>query len=134
MGTKLNETSNLDLIELSGKWVYQSPSRGVSLEVNEQTYEVKEGIYNTSNDLDYMSVENVAASEISMVFQETQGFQDIVTDGSLPNDFPDAQLKGVEATFESMSRKYDITNVSGNLLGGGLANMDSAVYFSEFLF
>lgn len=122
MGTKLNETSNLDLIELSGKWVYQSPPRGVSLEVNEQTYEVKEGAYNTPNGLDYMIVENVATGEISMVFQGTQGFQDMVTDGTLPGAVPDAQLKDAEAAFKTMNEKYNITNVSGNSLGGGLAN------------
>ncbi|WP_088839101.1 SA1320 family protein [Listeria sp. ILCC792] len=122
MGTKLKETSDLDLIELSGKWVYKSPQEDDELTVNGNIYIVKEGVYNTSNGLDYMIVENVATGEISMVFQGTQGFQDMVTDGTLPGAVPDAQLKDAEAAFNTMSEKYNITNVSGNSLGGGLSN------------
>ncbi|ENY5687188.1 hypothetical protein ACFZEI_001337 [Listeria monocytogenes] len=87
MTTKL-KTSDTDLIELSGKWVYQHPKEGTELKVNGKIYIVKEGEYNKASGLDYMVVENVASGEISMVFEGTQGTQDFLTDGTLPGSIP----------------------------------------------
>ncbi|MPR76271.1 hypothetical protein D7389_13825, partial [Listeria monocytogenes] len=121
MTTKMG-TSDTDLIELSGKWVYRHPLRGNSLYVNGTLYEVKEGEYNKSSGLDYMIVENTTTGEISMVFEGTQGTQDFLTDGTLPGSIPNTQLREADAAYKKESQKYNIKNVAGNSLGGGLSN------------
>ncbi|MBC1515309.1 SA1320 family protein [Listeria immobilis] len=121
MTTKL-KTPDTDLIELSGKWVYKHPERGRNLTVNNTIYKVKEGEYNTASGLDYMVVENTQTGELSMVFEGTQGGKDIVTDGTLPGSVPSAQLKAANKAYKNESQKYNIKNVSGNSLGGGIAN------------
>lgn len=115
-------TSDTDLIELSGKWVYRHPLRGNSLYVNGTLYEVREGEYNKSSGLDYMIVENKTTGEISMIFEGTQGTQDFLTDGTLPGSIPNTQLREADAAYKKESQKYDIKNVAGNSLGGGLSN------------
>lgn len=121
MTTKL-KTSDTDLIELSGKWVYQHPKEGTELKVNGKIYIVKEGEYNKASGLDYMVVENVASGEISMVFEGTQGTQDFLTAGTLPGSIPNTQLREADAAYKKESQKYNIKNVAGNSLGGGLSN------------
>ncbi|HAA6726950.1 TPA_asm: hypothetical protein GHH78_06465 [Listeria monocytogenes] len=121
MTTKL-KTSDTDLIELSGKWVYQHPKEGTELKVNGKIYIVKEGEYNKASGLDYMVVENVASGEISMVFEGTQGTQDFLTDGTLPGSIPNTQLREADAAYKKETQKYNIKNVAGNSLGGGLSN------------
>ncbi|ELB8840125.1 hypothetical protein RG769_001638 [Listeria monocytogenes] len=121
MTTKL-KTSDTDLIELSGKWVYQHPKEGTELKVNGKIYIVKEGEYNKASGLDYMVVENVASGEISMVFEGTQGTQDFLTDGTLPGSIPNTQLREADAAYKKESQKYNIKNVAGNSIGGGLSN------------
>ncbi|MBM5720075.1 SA1320 family protein [Listeria ivanovii] len=121
MTTKLR-TPDIDLIEMSGKWVYQHPIVDQKLRVNGTIYQVKVGEYNTASGLDYMVVENIQTGELSMVFEGTQGGKDIVTDGTLPGSVPDTQLKAANKAYKKESQKYDIKYVSGNSLGGGLAN------------
>nr|WP_258318618.1 hypothetical protein [Listeria monocytogenes] len=82
------KTSDTDLIELSGKWVYTHPQKNRKLYVNETVYKVIEGEYNKSSGLDYMVVKNLTTGEISMVFEGTQGTQDFLTDGTLPGSIP----------------------------------------------
>ncbi|MBC1540006.1 hypothetical protein HB875_14120, partial [Listeria seeligeri] len=81
---KTLKTPDTDLIEMSGKWVYNHLDVNTSLKVNGTSYRVKEGEYNTASGLDYMVVENTQTGELSMVFEGTQGGKDIVTDGTLP--------------------------------------------------
>ncbi|ENH0452130.1 hypothetical protein ABVS07_001237 [Listeria monocytogenes] len=120
--TKKLRTPDTDLIELSGKWVYQHPKRGVALKVNGNIYNVKVGEYNKASGLDYMIVENIATGEISMIFEGTQGTQDFLTDGTLPGSIPNTQLREADAAYKKESPKYNIKNVAGNSLGGGLSN------------
>ncbi|EFR8994131.1 hypothetical protein H0276_001242 [Listeria monocytogenes] len=120
--TKKLRTPDTDLIELSGKWVYQHPKRGVALKVNGNIYNVKVGEYNKASGLDYMIVENIATGEISMIFEGTQGTQDFLTDGTLPGSIPNTQLREADAAYKKESQKYNIKNVAGNSLGGGLSN------------
>ncbi|MBC1613067.1 hypothetical protein HB937_06800 [Listeria welshimeri] len=121
MATKLR-TPDTDLIELSGKWVYQHPIVDRKLRVNGTIYQVKAGEYNKASGLDYMVVENQTTGEISMVFEGTQGTQDFLTDGTLPGSIPNTQLREANAAYKNQSQKYNIKNVSGNSLGGGLSN------------
>ncbi|MBF2399207.1 hypothetical protein IA932_09125 [Listeria marthii] len=121
MTSQLN-TPDIDLIELSGKWVYRHPDKGERLKVNGNNYVVKEGQYNKASGLDYMIVENTATGEISMIFEGTQGTQDFLTDGTLPGSIPNTQLREADAAYKKESQKYDIKNVAGNSLGGGLSN------------
>ncbi|EUJ59878.1 hypothetical protein MCOL2_05443, partial [Listeria fleischmannii FSL S10-1203] len=122
------KTSDLDIIELSGKTVYDEPKRGTSIHVNGDTnvYKVKEGVYNTKSGLDYIIVENKETGEVGMIFQGTQGQKDggrdIITDATLPGNIPDAQLLAADEAYKEMSKKYDIKYVGGNSLGGGLSN------------
>ncbi|EAG3550119.1 SA1320 family protein [Listeria monocytogenes] len=120
--TKKLRTPDTDLIELSGKWVYQHPKRGVALKVNGNIYNVKVGEYNKASGLDYMIVENLATGEISMIFEGTQGTQDFLTDGTLPGSIPNTQLREADAAYKKETQKYNIKNVAGNSLGGGLSN------------
>ncbi len=96
MTSKLN-TPDIDLIELSGKWVYRHPDKGERLKVNGNNYVVKAGEYNKSSGLDYMIVENTTTGEISMIFEGTQGTQDFLTDGTLPGSIPNTQLREADA-------------------------------------
>ncbi|EAD3238808.1 hypothetical protein EA840_06390 [Listeria monocytogenes] len=121
MTSKLN-TPDIDLIELSGKWVYRHPDKGERLKVNGNNYVVKAGEYNKSSGLDYMIVENTTTGEISMVFEGTQGTQDFLTDGTLPGSIPNTQLREADAAYKKERQKYNIKNVAGNSLGGGLSN------------
>ncbi|EAD9709475.1 hypothetical protein AF112_02255 [Listeria monocytogenes] len=121
MTSKLN-TPDIDLIELSGKWVYRHPDKGERLKVNGNNYVVKAGEYNKSSGLDYMIVENTTTGEISMIFEGTQGTQDFLTDGTLPGSIPNTQLREADAAYKKESQKYNIKNVAGNSLGGGLSN------------
>ncbi|EAG9230933.1 hypothetical protein ACN9QM_001606 [Listeria monocytogenes] len=108
------KTSDTDLIELSGKWVYTHPKKNRKLYVNETVYKVIEGEYNKSSGLDYMVVENLTTGEISMVFEGTQGTQDFLTDGTLPGSIPNTQLREADAAYKKESQKYNIKNVAGN--------------------
>ncbi|ECB9806332.1 hypothetical protein WFU28_001801 [Listeria monocytogenes] len=121
MTTQLR-TPDTDLIELSGKWVYRHPQKYQEIDVNETRYIVKEGEYNKASGLDYMIVENTTTGEISMVFEGTQGIQDFLTDGTLPGSIPNTQLREADAAYKKESQKYNIKNVAGNSLGGGLSN------------
>ncbi|WP_246215558.1 SA1320 family protein [Listeria valentina] len=122
------KTSDLDIIELSGKTVYDEPKRGTSVHVNGDTnvYKVREGVYNTKSGLDYMIVENKKTGEVGMIFQGTQGQKnggkDIITDATLPGNIPDEQLKAADKAYKKMSKRYKISYVGGNSLGGGLGN------------
>ncbi|WP_246215595.1 SA1320 family protein [Listeria valentina] len=121
-------TSDLDIIEMSGRVVYEEPKRDEFIDVNGQvkTYRVKEGKYNTKSGLDYMIVENTKTGEVGMIFQGTQGQKnggkDIITDATLPGNIPDEQLKAADKAYKKMSKKYKISYVGGNSLGGGLGN------------
>ncbi|EAC8501810.1 hypothetical protein D3269_01430 [Listeria monocytogenes] len=121
MATKL-ETPDTDLIELSGKWVYEHPIVDQKLRVNGTIYQVKAGEYNKASGLDYMIVENLSTGEISMIFEGTQGTQDFLTDGTLPGSIPNTQLREADAAYKKERQKYNIKNVAGNSLGGGLSN------------
>ncbi|EAF1658046.1 hypothetical protein CJJ43_03380 [Listeria monocytogenes] len=116
------KTSDVDLIELSGKWVYKHPGELSNINVNGTKYEVRAGEYNKASGLDYMIVENTSTGEISMVFEGTQGTQDFLTDGTLPGSIPNTQLREADAAYKKESQKYNIKNVAGNSLGGGLSN------------
>ncbi|TYV44718.1 hypothetical protein FZ063_08660 [Listeria monocytogenes] len=116
------KTSDVDLIELSGKWVYKHPGELSNINVNGTKYEVRAGEYNKASGLDYMIVENTSTGEISMIFEGTQGTQDFLTDGTLPGSIPNTQLREADAAYKKESQKYNIKNVAGNSLGGGLSN------------
>ncbi|EAG5904428.1 hypothetical protein HAW55_001479 [Listeria monocytogenes] len=116
------KTSDADLIELSGKWVYKHPGELSNINVNGTKYEVRAGEYNKASGLDYMIVENLSTGEISMIFEGTQGTRDFLTDGTLPGAIPNTQLREADASYKKESQKYDIKNVAGNSLGGGLSN------------
>ncbi|EAC8434179.1 hypothetical protein IT97_10650 [Listeria monocytogenes] len=113
------KTPDTDLIELSGKWVYKHPKKGHRLDVNNTVYIVLEGEYDKPSGLDYMVVENLTTGEISMIFE---GTQDFLTDGTLPGAIPNTQLREADASYKKESQKYNIKNVAGNSLGGGLSN------------
>ncbi|STY35237.1 Uncharacterised protein [Listeria fleischmannii subsp. coloradonensis] len=120
------KTSDLDIIEMSGKHVYSDPKLNTRLDVNGSVYVVKEGKYGTKSGLDYMIVENTKTGEVGMIFQGTQGQKDggrdIITDATLPGNIPDAQLEAANDAYRAMSKKYHIDYVGGNSLGGGLSN------------
>lgn len=120
------ETSDLDIIKLSGKHVYSNPKKNAKLVVNGSVYKVKEGRYGRTAGLDYMVVENVKTGEVGMIFEGTQGGKaggrDIVTDATLPGNVPDEQLEAANKAYRKMSKKYHINYVGGNSLGGGLSN------------
>ncbi|EUJ43634.1 SA1320 family protein [Listeria fleischmannii] len=122
------KTSDLDIIELSGRAVYEAPNERQYIDINgeKRAYLVKEGVYNTKSGLDYMIVENTKTGEVGMIFQGTQGQKDrgrdIITDATLPGNIPDAQLLAADEAYKEMSEKYDIKYVGGNSLGGGLGN------------
>ncbi|EHL5792525.1 hypothetical protein KTZ03_002383 [Listeria monocytogenes] len=99
------KTSDADLIELSGKWVYKHPGELSNINVNGTKYEVRAGEYNKASGLDYMIVENLSTGEISMIFEGTQGTQDFLTDGTLPGSIPNTQLREADAAYIRRKRR-----------------------------
>lgn len=127
MTTKIRKkTSDLDIIEMSGKIVYEEPNVDDLLNVNGNSYAVVEGKYGTKSGLDYMIVQNTKTGEVGMIFQGTQGQKDggrdIITDATLPGNIPDEQLQAADKAYREMSKRYNISYVGGNSLGGGLGN------------
>lgn len=127
--SKIKNTSDMDLIELSGKWVYHKPERWTRLIVNKSIYKVKKSEFKKSpTGLDYMIVQNIKTGEISMIFEGTQGTQDMITDATLPGFVPDTQLKAAMKAYEKEKKTYAIRNVAGNSLAGALSNYVASKY------
>ncbi|HAC0644681.1 TPA_asm: hypothetical protein GYZ23_07305 [Listeria monocytogenes] len=99
------KTPDTDLIELSGKWVYQHPVEDRTLDVNGTKYRVRAGEYNKASGLDYMIVGNLSTGEISIIFEGTQGTQDFLTDGTLPGSIPNTQLREADAAYIRRKRR-----------------------------
>ncbi|MBC2676337.1 hypothetical protein HCA00_15110 [Listeria booriae] len=136
------KTPDRDLIELGGSTVYENKGVGAVITINNAKYKIINTKYKADAGLDAMTVANIDTGEISIVYQGTQGVDDMLTDASLPGNNIDAQLKAANDYYNEMNDYYKKTpivltnskgekvkfpqagviNVAGNSLGGGLAN------------
>ncbi|TCP24902.1 hypothetical protein EV207_1225 [Scopulibacillus darangshiensis] len=116
-----------DLVELAGYHAYKTPARDKKIVVNGYNYRVIDINYNGRGGLDALTVVNTSTDDISIVFVGTADNKDKITDAQLLSDVPPAQIKAAKKYFNDMKNKYEknghrITSVTGNSLGGGLAN------------
>lgn len=135
-------TPDKDLIELGGSSVYKNPVVNTVISINGNSYKVLNTNYKGAAGLDAITLANIETGEISIVYQGTQGIDDVLTDASLPGKNIDAQLAAANAYYDKMNSYYKnnpitlrqadgemkkfsangVSNVAGNSLGGGLAN------------
>jgi hypothetical protein len=121
------ETTDPDLVELSGKHSYRDGDLGDIIPVNGKKFEILDTRYNDPSGLDAMTVQNIQTGEVSIIYQGTQahkenGMQDIITDAQLTTDTPSiAQLEASEAYYKEMDELFGVSSVAGNSLGGPLA-------------
>ncbi|MCR6094985.1 hypothetical protein HXA31_13900 [Salipaludibacillus agaradhaerens] len=123
-------TTDQDLVELAGLHAYLEYGKDQVFEVNEKVYRVRDSYFNEDpTGLDAMTIQNMTSGEYHIVYMGTNvhgkyGTADVVTDVKLLTAPVPAQLEGAEHYFVKMEQKYgEITSVTGNSLGGALANM-----------
>lgn len=123
-------TTDADLVELAGKHAYvPNLEPGNDIVVNGTPYKIAETNFNSKNGLDVLIVQNTKNSEYSMVFVGSVGSDDWVgTNPKLLSDKMPPQMEEGIRYFEEMRKTYDITSLSGNSLGGSLANAIATKY------
>lgn len=127
----MSRTTDQDLIDLAGDKSYQNFAGKDFIQVNGKNYKVLDVINDKNTGLNAITVKNVMTGECTIVYQGTQttdpntgnfDIADIMTDASLPGNIPDKQMKQAESYYQKMNKKFGISSVTGNSLGGGLAN------------
>lgn len=127
MGDTSASIPDRDMVELSGKVVYEQRANDKgksvnSVKVNGNDYRVvKRSFDQHPSGLDYIVVENEYGVR-AMVFEGTHGNQDILTDAKLVGSGTPEQYRDALAEFRRMDKRYHVSVVGGNSLGGGLAN------------
>jgi hypothetical protein len=114
-----------ELVEIAGLHAYREMNRRDSFFINGKRFKVIHVIKDSETGLDAFTVQNTITKDYTIVYVGTdpKSIEDIKTDLKLLRDTPPAQLeKGLEY-FDNMVGEYGpISSVSGNSLGGGVAN------------
>ncbi|WP_079708952.1 SA1320 family protein [Paraliobacillus ryukyuensis] len=116
--------SDQDLVELAGYHAYINLHKSDRTLVNGTEYEVINENYENPTGLDALTVQNLDNKEITVVYVGTDKGQpeDILTDAQLLSDMAVPQVEDAKDYFEKMDKAYGVDNVTGNSLGGALAN------------
>ncbi|UTR16139.1 hypothetical protein MM221_06155 [Salipaludibacillus sp. LMS25] len=129
--TEINSknTTDADLVELSGLHVYLEYSESEVIKVNEKSFYVEHSNFNEEKSgMDAMTVQNVASGEYHVVYMGTNadgkyGMADLITDIQLLTEATPQQLKDADRYLADMEKEFgEITSLGGNSLGGALAN------------
>jgi hypothetical protein len=117
--------NDIDLVELAGLHAYKM-KRGLNfITVNGKKFEVMNVIKDFDTGLDAFTVQNTITKDYTVVYvgTDTESIQDIKTDLKLLRSTPPAQLTKGLSYFDEMEKMYGpISSISGNSLGGGIAN------------
>ncbi|GAE94918.1 hypothetical protein JCM21714_4118 [Gracilibacillus boraciitolerans JCM 21714] len=129
---KMN-SSDTDLVELAGYRAYLKHEADDIIEVNGNEYEVVNDNYNNPTGLDAFTVQNLDTFDFTVVFVGTdvKQLEDVKTDIFLLSDTNVPQLEAAKLYYEEMDKKYGVDSVTGNSLGGALANRIGGVEYPE---
>ncbi|TGA99935.1 hypothetical protein E4665_03025 [Sporolactobacillus shoreae] len=121
----LLNTNDKDLAKLAGYYAYKQNKK--ESYIDNGRYKIVDLTNPNQNQtgLNAMTVKNVATGEYTVIFQGTNPKQlsDLLTDVNLLGDVEPDQLKAASHYFDQMNRKYGVSSVCGNSLGGALANV-----------
>ncbi|WLR41518.1 hypothetical protein LC087_11520 [Bacillus carboniphilus] len=123
-----NNTTHNDLVELAGYHAYRKYKMQTEISVNNTTFKVVDTRYNHKSGLDALTVRNVETNEITVVYVGTDTSQkaDLITDAQLLSELTPSQIKEARKYYNEMDELFKgvggVTSVTGNSLGGGLAN------------
>lgn len=137
-----------DLLELGGYWVYDIMNNGLKenpIIVNGTKYKVVDIHKDGANGLDAITVISETTGEVFIIYEGTNGLDDVMVDGALlteeiPQQFIEAdkyylemQDKLAEINRERIANgekeiNLNIKYLGGNSLGGSLANYVATMY------
>lgn len=118
-------TTDQDLVQLAGYHSYNYLPLGKIVIVNDKRFEVVNTRYDTSTGLDALTVQNSKTGEMSVVFVGSDQLVGdwINTNINLIGEAEPAQLEAAVEYYEEMEETFgEIPSVTGNSLGGALAN------------
>ncbi|MFC4618507.1 SA1320 family protein [Camelliibacillus cellulosilyticus] len=120
----VKEINDKDLVELGGYHAYHKYPSDKEFIVNGHHYRVINTSYDGKDGFDALTVVNTVSNEVSVIFVGTDptDINDVVTDLKLLSDVPPSQIKQAQKYYNDMNRKFGVTSVAGNSLGGALAN------------
>ncbi|WP_018934395.1 SA1320 family protein [Gracilibacillus lacisalsi] len=123
-------TSDSDLVELSGYHAYIEQRELNHININGTEYEVVNTNYKDTAGLDAITVQNLSTQEYTIVYVGTDKDQleDLLTDAYLLSSTDVPQLTAAKKYYENMDKQYGIDSVTGNSLGGALANSIAVEY------
>ncbi|SHN24400.1 SA1320 family protein [Gracilibacillus kekensis] len=127
----LNNSSDSDLVELAGYQAYIINENTRIITVNDSKYRVLNTKEDRNTGLNAHTVMNLnTENEVTVVFVGTDATQieDIKTDFFLLSDTNVPQLEAARLYYEEMDKKYGVDSVTGNSLGGALANRVGVEY------
>ena len=126
----LVSTSDPHLVRLAGYYAYIGLKNRQLFQVEDTTYLVKDIHFEPRTGLDALTVENLETNEFIIVYVGTNAeqIQDLITDAYLLSDKPVPQLVAAQKYYERMDAKYGVNTVTGNSLGGALANSVAVKY------
>ncbi|GAE95252.1 hypothetical protein JCM21714_4469 [Gracilibacillus boraciitolerans JCM 21714] len=136
--SKFHNLNDRDLVELAGYQAYIINENTRIITVNDSKYRVLNTKKDRYTGLDAHTVVNLKTKEFTVVFVGTnvEQIEDIKTDIFLVSDVDVPQLEAAKEYYEKMDEKYGIDSVTGNSLGGALANrigVDNPPMFERLL-
>lgn len=125
-----DSTSDSNLVRLAGYHAYLEHDKNELFRINETRYRVRNIHFEPRTGLDALTVENLETNEFIIVYVGTNAeqIQDLITDAYLLSDKPVPQLVAAQRYYERMDAKYGVNTVTGNSLGGALANSVAVKY------
>src|SRR5690625_87144 len=131
--TELDQDSadDKDLIQLAGYHAYQMYEDPTTIKVNGKEFEVIDTEYGTETGLDALTVRNVENGELIVVFVGSDQIKGdwIETNANLIGEAEPAQLVEAKEYFKDVEERIGIvSSVTGNSLGGALANTVAIKY------
>lgn len=117
--------NDASLVELAGFHAYREVNEDDKIIINEEEFKVMHVIKDTETGLDAFTVRDTHTKDYTIVYvgTDTKSVPDIKTDVKLLSSIPPAQLDKGLWYFNEMEKEYGpISSITGNSLGGGVAN------------
>ncbi|GAE94920.1 hypothetical protein JCM21714_4120 [Gracilibacillus boraciitolerans JCM 21714] len=119
-------THDKDLVELAGFHAYLGYDKFDLININDSWYEVKNIKADTVTGLNAITIKNLDNNNnehiVVFVGTDVKQLEDVKTDIFLLSDTNVPQLEAAKLYYEEMDKKYGVDSVTGNSLGGALAN------------
>nr|WP_208587228.1 hypothetical protein [Gracilibacillus suaedae] len=126
----VTNNSDTDLVELAGYHAYLGYDVDEIIRIDGNRYEVKNVYYDQHTGLDALTVQNIKTNYTIIVYVGTDKDQleDLLTDAYLLSSTAVPQLTAADDYYTDMDGQYGIDSVTGNSLGGALANSIAVEY------